>query len=128
MSYILPEINNFEFQTVFRQCVELNIHNGTSNSTVNTTDEPLHLCIEPWSRVPNDVYPNLWRIVYWTSQLLTWLILPLMQSYIKAGDFSVRGKLKSALIDNAIYYGSYLFICGILLIYLALKPGLDLDG
>lgn len=51
-----------------------------------------------------------------------------MQSYIKAGDFTVQGKLKSALIDNAIYYGSYLFICGILLIYIALKPGFDLDG
>lgn len=56
------------------------------------------------------------------------LVMPMMQSYIKAGDFTVRGKLKSALIDNAIYYGSYLFICGILLIYLALKPGIHLDG
>lgn len=53
--------------------------------------------------------------------------MPMMQSYIKAGEFTIKGKLKSALIDNAIYYGSYLFICGILLIYLALKPGIDLD-
>lgn len=56
------------------------------------------------------------------------LILPLMQSYAKAGEFTVRGKLKSALVDNAIYYGSYLFICGVLLIYIAVKPGLQLDG
>lgn len=51
----------------------------------------------------------------------------MMQSYSKAGDFTVKGKLKSALVDNAIYYGSYLFICGILLIYIALKPGVYLD-
>lgn len=51
-----------------------------------------------------------------------------MQSYAKAGEFTFRGKLKSALVDNAIYYGSYLFICGILLIYIAVKPGLQLDG
>ncbi|XP_020285107.1 LMBR1 domain-containing protein 2 homolog [Pseudomyrmex gracilis] len=113
--------------TVFRQCVEQNIHNNTKNSD-NTTSTPLVTCREPWPNVPENVFPNLWRIVYWTSQCLTWLILPLMQSYINAGDFTVRGKLKSALIDNAIYYGSYLFICGILLIYIALKPGLDLDG
>lgn len=50
-----------------------------------------------------------------------------MQSYLKAGDFSVQGKLRSALIDNAIYYGTYLFICGVLLIYIALKPGVYLD-
>lgn len=51
-----------------------------------------------------------------------------MQSYAKAGEFTVKGKFKSALVDNAIYYGSYLFICGILLIYIAVKPGLSLDG
>ncbi|XP_072757646.1 LMBR1 domain-containing protein 2 homolog [Anoplolepis gracilipes] len=113
--------------TVFRQCVEQNIHNNTKNVD-NTTSVTFVTCKEPWPNVPDNVFPNLWRIVYWTSQCLTWLILPLMQSYIKAGDFTVRGKLKSALIDNAIYYGSYLFICGILLIYIALKPGLDLDG
>lgn len=52
--------------------------------------------------------------------------MPLMQSFIKAGDFTLKGKLKAAIIDNAIYYGSYLLICGLLLIYLALKPGVDL--
>lgn len=77
--------------------------------------------------VSDDVFPNLWRIIYWTSQFLTWLIMPLMQSYLKAGDFNMQGKLKSALIDNAIYYGTYLFICGFLLIYIALKPGVTLD-
>lgn len=52
--------------------------------------------------------------------------MPLMQSYLKAGDFTIKGKLKSALIDNAIYYGSYLFICAVLLIYIAAK-GVSLD-
>lgn len=107
------------------------VPSGLGNASLgdeNTSSiHPVH-CEEPWSNVPENVLPNLWRVVYWTSQCLTWLVLPLMQSYIKAGDFTVRGKLKSALIDNAIYYGSYLFICGVLLIYIALKPGLDLDG
>ncbi|ENN75883.1 hypothetical protein YQE_07612, partial [Dendroctonus ponderosae] len=81
----------------------------------------------PWGILPERVFVNLWRTVYWSTQFLTWMIMPMMQSYIKAGDFTVKGKLKSALVDNAIYYGSYLLICGILLIYLALKPGIDLD-
>lgn len=50
-----------------------------------------------------------------------------MQSYTKAGDFTVKGKLKSALINNAIYYGSYLVIAIILLIYLATKPSFEFD-
>ncbi|GBP15163.1 LMBR1 domain-containing protein 2 homolog [Eumeta japonica] len=44
------------------------------------------------------------------------LIMPMMQSYSKAGDFTIKGKLKSALVDNAIYYGSYLLICGYALV------------
>ena len=56
------------------------------------------------------------------------LILPLMQSYSQAGDFTVLGKLRSAIIDNAIYYGSYLLIFGILLVYIAASPDLQLDG
>ncbi|CAD1469052.1 unnamed protein product [Heterotrigona itama] len=91
--------------TVFRQCVEQNIHNNTKLNSDSTTTIPFHTCKEPWPNVPEHIFPNLWRIVYWTSQCLTWLILPIMQSYIKAGDFTVQGKLKSALIDNAIYYG-----------------------
>ncbi|XP_059048256.1 LMBR1 domain-containing protein 2 homolog isoform X1 [Achroia grisella] len=93
-------------------------------SNENTTASPVDPCEQTW----NCVFPSLWRVVYWTSQCLTWLIMPMMQSYSKAGDFTVKGKLKSALVDNAIYYGSYLLICGILLIYIALKPGVYLDG
>ncbi|KAJ8945114.1 hypothetical protein NQ318_001579 [Aromia moschata] len=106
--------------TVYRQCLT-----ALNASSANLSSQAK--CEEPWSNVPKEVFPNLWRTVYWSTQFLTWLIMPMMQSYIKAGDFTVKGKLKSALIDNAIYYGSYLFICGILLIYLALKPGIDLD-
>lgn len=49
-----------------------------------------------------------------------------MQSYTKAGDFTFASKLRSAVVDNAIYYGSYLLIVGILLLYIVFKdPGLD---
>lgn len=118
---IFPSI---PFQTVYRQCI--NEHNKTTQppeSIANTSEK----CQQPWGMVPEYIFPNLWRIIYWTSQFLTWLIMPLMQSYLKAGDFTIKGKLEAALIDNVIYYGSYLFICGVLLIYIALKPGVHLD-
>ncbi|XP_030376441.1 LMBR1 domain-containing protein 2 homolog [Scaptodrosophila lebanonensis] len=113
--------------TLYRQCLAEHLvpKNGSINistSTLSTEQE----CQAPWGMVPETVFPNLWRIIYWSSQFLTWLIMPLMQSYLKAGDFNIKGKLKSALIENAIYYGSYLFICGVLLIYIAAK-GVSLD-
>ncbi|KAK1788308.1 hypothetical protein P4O66_016748 [Electrophorus voltai] len=50
------------------------------------------------------------------------LLLPFMQSYARSGGFSITGKIKTALIENAIYYGTYLFIFGSLLIYVAVHP------
>ena len=51
-----------------------------------------------------------------------------MQSYSNAGDFTVLGKLKTGLIENAIYYGLYLLIFGICLIYIAVRPDIQVDG
>ncbi|GAU93072.1 LMBR1-3 [Ramazzottius varieornatus] len=85
-------------------------------------------CEAPWSYVDPRVLPKLWLILYWTCQFLTWFLLPLMQSYAMAGEFSVGGKLLASLKRNAIYYGTYLLIFGILLIYLATRPGVHLSG
>ena len=101
-------------------------------STINvTTEMPIIIksnCHEPWSYVPENSMQTLWRIVYWTSQVLTWIILPLMQSFSMAGDFNFTGKLKSALIENTIYYGSFAGIFLVLLIYVAIKVGIDWSG
>nr|SVE75655.1 EOG090X03B7 [Daphnia hispanica] len=125
--------------TAYRQCIQehtLYVEEPMFNETTNlsTTAVPhiipsneTSVCKLPWSYVPENVLPQLWRVLYWTSQFLTWFVLPLMQSYTKAGDFTVKGKLKSSLIDNAIYYGSYLVIATILLIYLAAKPDFEFD-
>ena len=56
------------------------------------------------------------------------VILPIMQSYSYAGNFTVRGKIKTALYENALWYGSYLVIFVILLVYVIVKPELKLDG
>nr|CAG4649190.1 EOG090X03B7 [Scapholeberis mucronata]SVE93519.1 EOG090X03B7 [Scapholeberis mucronata] len=127
--------------TAYRQCIQehtVQIDDSLFNETdgnltatlipnITLSSNATDICKLPWSYVPESVLPKLWRVLYWTSQFLTWFVLPLMQSYTKAGDFTVKGKLKSALIDNAIYYGSYLLIATILLIYLASQPGFSFD-
>lgn len=104
--------------------------NSSRNASTNGSrpSDPISQCEKPWSFLPEQVLPDLWRVVYWSSQILSWLILPIMQSYSYAGDFSVRGKIKTALYENALWYGSYLVIFGILLIYVIVKPELKLDG
>ncbi|KAH9508112.1 LMBR1 domain-containing protein 2 [Bulinus truncatus] len=113
-------------------------YNTSTTSNVNSNDIPSKAlisnsgvesfnfsCEQPASYVPDQVLPVLWRIIYWTSQVLTWLIMPMMQSYAKTGDFTVLGKIKSALIENAIFYGTYLLIFGICLIYVAAHVTID---
>lgn len=31
-------------------------------------------CYMPWSYIPRDIMPVFWRVVYWTSQCLTWSV------------------------------------------------------
>ncbi|XP_013876235.1 LMBR1 domain-containing protein 2-B [Austrofundulus limnaeus] len=114
--------------TVYNQCIH-DTSNQTAFSEDGQTDQanssPLSVtkaCEKPWSYIPDGVLPVFWRVVYWTSQFLTWLLLPFMQSYAQSGAFSRVGKIKTAVIENAIYYGTYLLIFIFLLIYVAAHP------
>ena len=41
-----------------------------------------------------------WRFVYWSTFVLTWFVLPVLQEYWYAGDFSPRARLRSAVMAN----------------------------
>ncbi|KAK3237506.1 hypothetical protein CYMTET_52424, partial [Cymbomonas tetramitiformis] len=53
---------------------------------------------------PNDIIPILWSATYWTTQALTWLVLPVHQVYADAGDFTVLTRLRTAVHENFIFY------------------------
>uniref|UniRef100_A0A8C6T608 LMBR1 domain containing 2 n=1 Tax=Neogobius melanostomus TaxID=47308 RepID=A0A8C6T608_9GOBI len=95
--------------TIYKQCL-----------ADNAAASEQKVCEQPWSYIPDGVLPVFWRVVYWTSQCLTWLLIPFMQSYARSGAFSRTGKMKTALIENAIYYGTYLLIFVSLLIYVVI--------
>jgi hypothetical protein len=40
----------------------------------------------------------------------------------------VSGKMKYDMIENDIYYGYYILICGVMIIYIELKKGIEIDG
>ncbi|XP_031558370.1 G-protein coupled receptor-associated protein LMBRD2-like [Actinia tenebrosa] len=146
-SFLIVEVLPLDVSdTFYRRCLKkhgnLAINTSSyvlfSNSSLNftTTARPTSakvvpadpICQPPWSHLPDNVLPDLWRVVYWSSQILSWIILPIMQSYSYAGDFTVRGKIKTALFENAIWYGSYIVIFLILLVYVIARPDLQLDG
>uniref|UniRef100_H3DED4 LMBR1 domain containing 2 n=1 Tax=Tetraodon nigroviridis TaxID=99883 RepID=H3DED4_TETNG len=119
--------------TVYKQCLDDNAKQPTppaparhstqaDNLAPYPTVSELKPCVKPWSYIPEGVLPVFWRVVYWSSQFLTWLLLPFMQSYARSGAFSRVGKIKTALIENAIYYGTYLLIFICLMVYVAAHP------
>ncbi|CAF0873038.1 unnamed protein product [Rotaria sp. Silwood1] len=95
----------------------------TDNLNQNNSAEDS--CPRPWSYVDRRSYEILWRIIYWTSQFLTWLVLPFMQSICQTGEFYLKGKIRYALRSNLIYYGTLLLIFGILVIYVAINYNLN---
>lgn len=98
--------------------------NSTTISNHTSNDSLIDTCGHPWSYAQKSSLISLWALVYWSIQLLTWIILPLMQSYSMSGEFTSLGKLRSAFIENAIYYGSFAIIFFFVLIYVAIKSHL----
>ncbi|XP_015229754.1 PREDICTED: LMBR1 domain-containing protein 2-B-like [Cyprinodon variegatus] len=124
--------------TIYNQCIYDHSNHTSSSSQGGRSVLPdlgsvsfqpsraANVCVKSWSYIPDNVLPVFWRVVYWTSQFLTWLLLPFMQSYARSGAFSIVGKVKTALFENAIYYGTYLLVFILLLIYAAVHLKLKL--
>ena len=53
------------------------------------------------------------------------LILPLLSSYVAAGEFTIGGKIKTALFENAVIYGTLGLLFGVLLIYVVASKHLS---
>ncbi|CAH9133589.1 unnamed protein product [Cuscuta epithymum] len=45
-----------------------------------------------------------WSWSYWSTFLLTWLVVPLIQGFEDAGDFSVVERLKTSVHVNLVFY------------------------
>ncbi|KAL1328100.1 hypothetical protein AAHE18_13G349800 [Arachis hypogaea] len=61
----------------------------------------------------------LWSLTYWSTFLLTWTVIPTIQGFEDAGDFTVKTRLKTSIHANLVFYlslGSVTLIGLILLI------------
>lgn len=81
-------------------------------------------CDAPGSWVGQDTFVGFWSMVYWCSQFLTWLALPVTEAYMSAGDFTFGAKLKAALREQLMVYGSLLGVGICVYIYLTVHEGM----
>lgn len=67
----------------------------------------------------------MWRIIYWLSFLLSWLIIPMLQSYVESGYYEPWAKVKDALRANLKYQIMMLGAGTAGLVYMWLSSGMS---
>ncbi|KAK9235456.1 LMBR1-like membrane protein [Lipomyces kononenkoae] len=82
----------------------------------------------PLLELPREVTFATWRVLYWLAFFLTWLILPLLQSYLESGHNDNSKKIRDALRANARYQLITLAVGMIGLLYFYLYAGLSLTS
>ena len=69
----------------------------------------------------------LWRAIYYSIFILTWLLLPVAQEFETAGEFTFKEKLKRAIINNLIIYGVFAALAIAFLVYLIIKDSVTIS-
>jgi hypothetical protein len=86
--------------------------------------------------LPYDIYHSLqsdytmsvvWKVIYYSIFVLTWLLLPIAQEFETAGEFTTKDKLKTAIINNLIIYGIFAILGIAFFVYLFLKDQLNME-
>lgn len=78
-----------------------------------------------YSGVTDKAILYMWKSNYWTTFLLTWLLLPVLQDFFSTGYYSKSKKLRLALRRNAKFQ---LIVAGVAIasaVYLMLEVGLS---
>lgn len=121
--------------TIYNQCIyahnkTIPIQNVTDliNSTIISNQTNVVDCETSWSYIPSNVLLTLWQFIYWSSQVLTWLLLPIFQSYSMSGEFTPFRKIKSSFIENVKYYCFFGLLSIIFLIYYVSKEHFTFEG
>lgn len=80
--------------------------------------------------LPYDIYYSLeehnamgviWKVIYYSIFFLTWVLLPIVQEYESSGEFSVKSRIKMAIINNLIIYGIFAALGVLFMVYLIFK-------
>ena len=70
----------------------------------------------------------LYAIPYWSTQVLTWLLLPLYQLYTDAGDFTVRERLRTSVKENAMFYAVLAVLGVVVVLGLVITKGISVSA
>lgn len=61
----------------------------------------------------------LWSINYWTVFILMWFVIPILQEYLAAGDFTKRERAMRSIRNNVPFLIVYFVAFLVIVIWLA---------
>ncbi|KII63222.1 LMBR1 domain-containing protein 2 [Thelohanellus kitauei] len=93
-----------------------NTHTSNGTDIINTT------CTMPQNYVATQPLIKIWRAIYWTIFIMSWLILPYVKAFVISGHFSFIPRLKYAIKYNLLFDSIYVVLFIILLIYMRTRP------
>lgn len=122
LSWLLPFSITFLLpidvsSTRYEQCVQ-----GLGDSQRSMGGK---ICEKSWLYVSASYRHWSWVLVYWSTFLLSWLLVPFLQGYVLGGQFTVLGKTCYSLRLNLIFYGVGFVVIGLLVGYLHLGTRLN---
>ena len=105
----------------------LDISSSFSNHCINSNISNIscHLSYSYLSPTPIRI---LWYILYWSLQILSWVILPIFQSYVNIHYFSIWKRIAWALVQNGIIFLSLALISIIIMLFLIIKEGWNFNN
>nr|PNR62243.1 hypothetical protein PHYPA_000667 [Physcomitrium patens] len=71
---------------------------------------------------------TLWSWSYWSTFYLTWFVVPTLQGYEDAGDFTVSKRLKTSIHQNFSFYGAVGFVGSVGVLIMIFMNKLHWDG
>ena len=74
------------------------------------------------------VLTRTWQVLWWATQLLSWVVLPLLQDYCDSGHFTFKGRLWYSFKQNIKLYLILGVILGALLIYVVVVSKLSVNA
>ncbi|CAK9437484.1 uncharacterized protein LODBEIA_P18620 [Lodderomyces beijingensis] len=80
-----------------------------------------------WISIPDKYILYIWKSNYWTTFILTWLILPMLLEFYRSGHRDTRKKLVDAVKENLKFQLIMLGVALVALVYLITEVGLNFN-
>lgn len=130
LAFLQIHINLFKYPIYYLFPIVLAVYLPFSITFLLPIDYVSHVSGEPVQgfEMSDKTTLTMWKSNYWSTFILTWLLLPILQEYYRAGNYQKIMKLKTSLRQNLKFQAIVLAVSIAGGVYLILEKGLSLTS